>query len=187
MNFEKLKAEWKAEEKFAFLGWDFSHIAGRWESEKLPWDYREIILSYLTSSDELLDMGTGGGEFLLALNHPHAQITVTESYPPNIKLCQDKLEPLGIKVVPICTDDNLPLVDNSFDMVINRHESYAPTEVRRVLAKGGHFITQQVGGQNNYDLSQRLIKNFKPEFPDHTMDNDLELLQKTGFTIKKAQ
>ena len=29
-------------------------------------------------------MGTGGGEFLLTLDHPFYNTVVTESYPPNV-------------------------------------------------------------------------------------------------------
>lgn len=41
MNFDTLKKQWEKEEKFAFKGWDFSHINGRWELDKLPWDYKK--------------------------------------------------------------------------------------------------------------------------------------------------
>ena len=43
-------------------------------------------------------MGTGGGELLLSFNHPYDKTSVTEGYEPNIKLCQEVLSPLGIKV-----------------------------------------------------------------------------------------
>ncbi|MEJ7630063.1 MAG: hypothetical protein WKF54_10785 [Nocardioidaceae bacterium] len=36
--------------------------------------------------------------------------------------------------------------DHSFDLVLNRHESFNPRDVRRVLRPGGWFLTQQVGG-----------------------------------------
>ncbi len=66
----KLYEFWKQEEAHAFGGWDFSYLDGRWEDGKLPWGYKKMVLSYLKPSDYLLDMGTGGGEFLLTLNHP---------------------------------------------------------------------------------------------------------------------
>ncbi len=40
----------------------------------------------------------------------------------------------------------------SFDLVGNRHESYLPSEVRRVLAPGGCFLTQQVAGDFNREF-----------------------------------
>ena len=52
-------------------GWDFSHIYGRYsEEENLPWDFRTVINKYLKNDMKLLDVETGGGEFLLSLNHP---------------------------------------------------------------------------------------------------------------------
>lgn len=187
MNYNNLIAQWKFEEDFAFQGWDFSHIDGRWESETLPWDYRAMVLSFLKSTDNLLDMGTGGGEFLLSLEHRYALTSVTEAYPPNVELCNKKLAPLGIIVAQTYDDDKLPFENNSFDIIINRHESFDPAEVGRVLKKDGYFITQQVGGENDCDLSQRLIKDFTPQFPMHTLGNNITLLQKSGFKIEQSE
>lgn len=184
MDYNKLKIKWKNEEDFAFQGWDFSHIDGRWKSEILPWDYREIVLSFLKSTDKLLDMGTGGGEFLLSLKHSFTLTSVTEAYPPNIELCNKKLSPLGITVIKLYDENKLPFENNCFDIVINRHESFDSDEVGRILKKGGYFITQQVGGKNDRDLSQRLCKNFIPQFPMHTLENNI--LQNSGFKIQKS-
>jgi len=48
MNRNKLKEYWLKEEKAAHIhGWDFSHIAGRFEEEDdLPWSYEQIVRSY---------------------------------------------------------------------------------------------------------------------------------------------
>lgn len=60
------------------------------EEESLPWNYKDIVKSYLKPEYKLLDMGTGGGEFLLSLNHPYENTLVTEAWIPNVKLCQEK-------------------------------------------------------------------------------------------------
>lgn len=98
MNIEKLKAIWKKEEDIAHIhGWDFSHIHGRYEEENdLPWDYEKIIRQYLNNNLDILDYDTGGGEFLLSLNHPYNKTSATEGYKPNVNLCREKLLPLGI-------------------------------------------------------------------------------------------
>ena len=98
MNHPDLIASWKAEESIAHIhGWDFSHIDGRYTEETdLPWDYRETILRYLSPEKKLLDIDTGGGEFLLSLGHPHHNLAATEAYPPNVDLCKETLLPLGI-------------------------------------------------------------------------------------------
>ncbi|MDD2578706.1 MAG: class I SAM-dependent methyltransferase [Eubacteriales bacterium] len=183
MNIDQLRQQWESEENQTFRGWDFSCLDGRWHSEALPWDYRALIQSKLNQTDRLLDMGTGGGEFLLSLKHPCHLTAVTEAYPPNIDMCQTTLAPLGIDVQPTSDDQPLPFPDDSFDCVINRHESYDPEEVRRVLKNDGYFITQQVGGLNNRDLSRRVIKDFEPEFPAFMLKNETAALRAAGFEI----
>jgi SAM-dependent methyltransferase len=187
MDINELKEQWKYEESYAFRGWDFSHIRGRWDSGSLPWDYSEILLSYLKNTDKLLDMGTGGGEFLLSLKHPYKLTTVTEAYPPNVEFCKKELEPLGITVVQVYGDNRLPFENKSFDIIINRHESFDPPEVYRILKSGGYFITQQVGGKNDNDLSHRLIDHFVPKFSGHSLKNNISLLENAGFEIIKSE
>lgn len=183
MNFEQLRTDWKSEEQNAFQGWDFSRLDGRWEDEKLPWDYKRIILNYMKPSDKLLDMGTGGGEFLLSLHHPHELTSVTEAYPPNVELCKRTLSPLGVDVRQIYDDSEIPFEAEEFDIVINRHEAFNVNEVKRILKSGGCFITQQVGEKNNNDLSGRLINGFIPQFPGHDQNNCVRTLQDAGFDI----
>ena len=98
MNAEQLVKIWKHEEEQAHIhGWDFSHIEGRYEEETdLPWDFKAIIQSYLHKDSKLLDIDTGGGEFLLSLGHPYENTAATEGYPPNVELCRQELLPLGI-------------------------------------------------------------------------------------------
>ncbi len=81
---------WKAEEEIAHIyGWDFSHIDGRYtEDVDFPWDYRQVIGEYLTPQKKLLDIDTGGGEFLLSLGHPYENTAATENYSPNVQLCK---------------------------------------------------------------------------------------------------
>lgn len=183
MSYDKLKNLWKKDEEMSFQGWDFSYLENRWEDENLPWDYKYILKKYLKSNYQLLDMGTGGGEFLLSLNHPYEKTSVTEAWEPNIKLCNEKLSPLGICVRQVYEDSQLPFEDNSFDMIINRHESYNIREVKRILKPNGIFITQQVGGKNNELLSKRLIKDFVSQYSYLNLNYSLEELKRNSFDI----
>lgn len=178
-----LAALWKEEERAGITGWDFSALDGRWASQPLKWDYRGILLSQLGPADRLLDMGTGGGEFLRALNHPFSLTAVTEGYLPNVELCRKTLQPLGVEVAQVCEDDLLPFEDARFDVIANRHESFCAQEVFRVLAPGGRFVTQQVGGTNNTGLSRRLIPGFAPAYPDHNLKNCRARLADLGFEV----
>lgn len=183
----ELKEIWKNEESNTFKGWDFSHLEGRWVDENLPWDYKAILNEYLKPNHKLLDMGTGGGEFLLSLNHTYENTSVTEKWEPNVNLCKNKLEPLGIEVKQVFNDSKLPFEDETFDIIINRHESFDIKEVRRILKVNGIFITQQVGGKNNEILSKALIKDFKPLFLENTLDNRLKELEDNKFDILYAK
>ena len=81
---------WLQEEEIAYIhGWDFSHIEGRYEEETdFPWNYKKSILQYLKEDMRILDIDTGGGEFLLSLGHPHHLTAAMENYPPNVELCK---------------------------------------------------------------------------------------------------
>ena len=125
-----------------------------------------MVREFLRPGVRLLDMGTGGGELLLTLGHPYELTSVTEGWEPNLALCQKKLAPLGITVKYYDSEKEMPLPfpDDSFDLVIDRHESYDLSEVRRVLKKNGFFVTQQVGGENDLPLVKRLCQGFSGSF-----------------------
>lgn len=151
--------QWLEEERIAHIhGWDFSHLDGRYEEEgDLPWDYRDTVMRYLRPDSRLLDLDTGGGEFLLSLGHPHALTAATEAYPPNVALCRETLSPLGIDFREASAAGSLPFEDGSFDLVINRHGDFSPAEIARVLKAGGVFVTQQVGAENDRELVEQLL------------------------------
>ncbi|MDG5789801.1 class I SAM-dependent methyltransferase [Evansella sp. AB-P1] len=184
MDTKKLKHYWISEERKTFKGWDFSYIADRTSGGELPWNYKDIVLSYMNSDIEILDMGTGGGEFLLSLNPPKGKTFATEGYPPNYEICKKVLPKYGIDVRRVFNKYQLPYEDNSFDLIINRHESIYTDEVYRILKPGGTFITQQVGDQNNKELSQFLLENeleiVEEGFNLNTLLNDLN---KSNFKV----
>ena len=179
-----LIASWKAEEQIAHVhGWDFSHVDGRVVEDALPWDYREQILHYLKPEMQILDIDTGGGEFLLSLHHPHRNISATENYPPNIELCQNTLLPLGIDFRSADGKGNLPFEDERFDLVLNRHGDLNPEEICRVLKPGGLFITQQVGAENDRELVELLCGHTDLPFPEQYLKIISDQFSQTGFEI----
>lgn len=189
MNREKLKAAWEREERAAHIrGWDFSHIRGRYEVEDgLPWDYGELVRSYLKSGFDILDCDTGGGEFLLSLNHPFGKTAATEGYPPNVRLCEEKLLPLGINFKPCANPSALPFESESFDMIINRHGSFDAAEVFRLLRGKGLFITQQVGSENDRDLVGMVLPETEKPFPQMYLARQRAVFEDAGFKIVQAQ
>ena len=184
MKQNEMIAAWRAEERIACIhGWDFSHIDGRYEEEKLPWNYREIIRRYLDPSMKILDIDTGGGEFLLSLNHPYENTAATEGYPPNVELCRRELLPLGIDFRPGDGTKRLPFPDESFDMVINRHGDFNGTDIHRILKPGGLFVTQQVGAENDRELVELLCGETQLPFPQQYLDIASGQFRDAGFEI----
>ena len=137
MNPDTLREIWLNEEKIAHIhGWDFSHINNRYEEgNDLPWDYKTIILKYLKDNMKILDYDTGGGEFLLSLNHPYEYTAATEGFAPNVSLCKDVLLPLGIEFKECSDASNIPFPNESFDIILNRHGDFDATEIYRLLKK----------------------------------------------------
>lgn len=189
MNEAELISAWKHEESIAHIhGWDFSHLAGRYTEETdLPWDYQGIILDSLTPDMKLLDVDTGGGEFLLSLHHPYANTSAAESYPPNVQLCKETLLPLGIDFHAGDGRDALPFADASFDRIINRHGDFNVQDIRRMLKDGGRFITEQVGAENDRELVELLLGQTPLPFPEQYLETACRKFCDAGFTILDAQ
>ncbi len=166
-----------------FSGWDFRHLSGRWVASSLSWDYRQIVLDRMRGSLSMLDMGTGGGEFLATLQPFPPAVYATECYPPNIPIAKARLEPLGVTVYGLPDEDHLPFADNSLELVINRHESYVAGEVRRILKPGHSFVTQQVGGQNMLELNQHLQDEVEFIYSDWTLAYAVDELERAGFQV----
>ena len=184
MNTESLLKIWKDEESRAHItGWDFSYIEGRYTQAPLPWDYKEIIRQYLMDDMLLLDQDTGGGEFLLSLRHPYSKTYATEGYPPNVSLCEKTLPPLGITFRFSDDAARIPFPDESFDMIINRHGSFCAREINRLLKKGGLFINQQVGEDNERDLVDLVLPGTEKPFPGLNLKTQKKAFEDAGFEI----
>jgi SAM-dependent methyltransferase len=155
---EALRALWISEYNRPFEGWDFSYLAGRRSviNSQNTWDYVDHVLAAVDGARAMLDMDTGGGEMLAGLSRRPPLVSATEGYAPNVPVARARLAPLGVDLVEVRDVAHLPFADGQFDLITNRHGSYEPREVWRVLAPGGLFITQQVGSQTNRRLHDLL-------------------------------
>lgn len=137
----------------------------------------------------LLDMGTGGGEVLLVLADVLPADTVaTEGWAPNVPVATAALAAHRIPVVEFGQPDDaaepepMPFPDGRFDLILNRHESYHPQEVARVLAPGGTFVTQQVGGDELGELRELL--DYPAPAPQVRFDLHRAALSGAGLSVK---
>ncbi|MDR2601470.1 MAG: class I SAM-dependent methyltransferase [Spirochaetaceae bacterium] len=176
--YEYLTKEYNAH----FSGWDFSYLDGRMEQEPLHWNYKNIVEKNIFGKEALLDMDTGGGEFLSSLSNLPKNVYATEGYEPNITIAEQKLKEKNIVVKSIKRAGEIPFDNEYFDIIINRHGAYEINGIKRTLKNRGIFITQQVGGLNGIDINIA--------FETKTMDNvewclikNIEMFKDIGMKI----
>jgi SAM-dependent methyltransferase len=185
----ELLGRWRADALDVPEGWTFSHLAGRLTEDQPPWDYAAACRTALHGAGHVLDMGTGGGEFLRTLADALPSDTVaTEGWEPNVPVATANLAAVGIPVIRYHAEADppmpMPFPANRFDLVLNRHESFDVTELARVLAPGGVFLTQQVGGDDSAEFHD--IFGGVPGYPDHTLQHAAGQLQEAGFRIEES-
>jgi SAM-dependent methyltransferase len=185
MNKDALIAAWEREEQQPFVGWDFSYLAGRKHEESPPQDYELRVVELMQGVQSVLDLDTGGGERLLSFR-PYwpPVLAVTEGYPPNLRLATERLAPLGVQVVAVEANETvaLPFGDATFDLILNRHGGGMNiTEIARVLAPGGTFLTQQVHGQTLVDLLT--LFGATPQWPEATSAYYLPWIARVGLEL----
>jgi SAM-dependent methyltransferase len=100
-----------------------------------------------------------------------------------VESAPDNIDQAGAR--PADTGSHLPFHDGTFDLVLNRHASYWPSEVARVLRPGGTYVTQQRG-----DGDDRLLHAFGRPIPT-AADFDLAFaaiqLEEAGFDIARTK
>lgn len=169
-----------------FSGWDLSFIETANAGEPLPWDYETLARQHAASAHRALDLGTGGGEVLSRVAaRQRPTFVATEEWHVNAPVAYDRLRRFGIPVVRARSDANvLPFRDNTFDLVLSRHEAIGPAEVDRVLAPGGTLLTQQVMPDNWPELTAFFPR--KTIFPDHFSAYH-DAFVRLGYTVRRHQ
>ncbi|WP_218152977.1 methyltransferase domain-containing protein [Variovorax sp. NFACC27] len=179
------------------VGWDLSY-GGRITTTATPWNFEQVVERHARRSPDMLDMGTGGGEWLSRLAFRPPRTVATEGWAPNVAVARERLAPLGVEVVEVegaednaLQDDDseeparLPFADASFHLVVNRHESFVASEVRRILATGGRFVTQQVASDFNADCHE-LLGLPMPELPRWKLDTAVAQLERAGLAVEES-
>ena len=180
--------EWLREERQPFTGWEFSHLDGRLRGEREPWSYMDRAAELMRGSSSVIDLDTGGGEKLLGLReHWLAKVVATEDYAPNFELASERLSPLGVEVVRSAVSDTAPMPfrDGEFDLVLNRHAQFNPSEVARVLSPGGTFLTQQVHGMWLWDLQAAF--DAPPSLPHNSPAKYVPNLEAAGLVMEAVE
>jgi SAM-dependent methyltransferase len=125
-------------------GWEFADMSVL--RQPVPWDYRDVALRYLRSSDVVLDVGTGAGERLRDLAPSFGQGLGIDADPEMVRLARRDPAPGNLRF-GVCTG-RLESVPGTFDVILDRHAPFDLAAIAAHLRPGGYFITQQVGERN---------------------------------------
>ncbi|MGA8116026.1 MAG: methyltransferase [Actinocatenispora sp.] len=169
-----------------FAGWDFSWLHGRLVGEELAWDYLTRARRLVAHAAPVLDIDTGGGEVLASLR-PAPGSVATEAFEPNVAVARQRLTPLGVQVLATSPSAALPVADDWCQLVLNRHAQLVASEMARVLAPGGRFLTQQVGSREALEINTALGADPAIDPDSWTLETAVEQLRAEGLTVLAAQ
>lgn len=148
-----------------------------------PWDYEALARSLAAEAGSVLDLGTGGGEVYSRILHAsRARAFAVEEWRVNAPVAARRLA--GRAAVVRASSLELPLPGASFDLVLSRHEAIRPSEAARVLAPGGHLLTQQV--VSDWWPELREVFPDMTRFPDHYCEYQREL-REAGLELEDAR
>lgn len=155
-NFDVLVAEAEAA---PIDGWDFSWLDGRATEARPSWRYSRLVAERAAAATSMLDLQSGGGELLAGLPAIPPRMVATEGFAPNVAKAGRLLHPRGAVIVQAHDDrPALPFADAAFDLVTSRHPITAWwSEIARVLAPGGTYLSQEVGPDSVRELSERIM------------------------------
>jgi SAM-dependent methyltransferase len=114
------------------------------------------------------------------------RMVAIEGWERNAPVAHRRLAPLGVPLVRVESERPLPFPDETFDLCLNRHDGYEPQGLYRVLARGGRFLTQQVGGRNCAELNDLLACLIPFEFGYWTPDFAVAALERAGLRIVRV-
>ena len=138
--------------------WDFSKF--NIVSEKLTdWDMYEKLKEFTNKNSKVLDLGTGGGEKVLACFPEVSEVLGTDFSKEMIKTAKKNLASSGRNNISFRVMDNLNMdvADNYYDVVTARNTVTSPAQIYKALKKGGYLIIRGVDKYDCFEL-KRIFK-----------------------------
>lgn len=126
----------------------------------LKWKFSNVVTPYLQNYENLLLMGNDIKEEL-------------EDVPSLLK-------------ITVAQEGTSTYNDDSFDVILNKHELLDAKEILRLLMEDGYFITEQVGGLNHCELNLWLNVE-ATESAIHSLRRTVNQLKEAGLTILEAK
>ena len=125
--------------------WDFSMI--NFEVEKVTgWSFFDTLNDLAKPTDKILDLGTGGGEKLLAKFPEVSEILGTDYSEGMIETANENLKKSGRKNITFRVMDNTKMdtPDEYYDIVVARNTVIDPVAIYKTLKKGGTLLVHDV-------------------------------------------
>lgn len=133
--------------------WDFSKF--NIDSEELTnWDMYEFLKNITNENSKILDLGTGGGEKLLA-NFPQVkEILGTDYSEEMIETANKNLLLSGRENVEFRVMNNLDMdvSKNYYDVVVARNTVIDPKQIYNSLKENGYLLVHGVDKDDCYEL-----------------------------------
>lgn len=133
--------------------WDFSmfHID---EESLTDWNLYELLRKNSTKNSKILDLGTGGGENLLAYFPEAKEILGTDYSEKMIKTAKQNLKKSGRKNIKFKVMNNLNMTtrDNYYDIVVARNTVSDPNQIYKTLNSNGLLLIHGVDKLDCFDL-----------------------------------
>jgi SAM-dependent methyltransferase len=130
-------------------GWDFSRM--QTERDPVPWEYPEVVTRYIAPTDSVLDVGTGGGERLLALADRFVKAVGIDPDPDMVRVARanaTRAATTHVTFEQAGIENLISFPQEEFDVVLTRHAPTLAAGVNRVTKPGGYFVCQGVGARN---------------------------------------
>lgn len=156
--------------------------------------YIRKILSFLTDTMTLLDIGCGTGHIIQELaGYTHAFLVGMDISPQMIEVARAHTK--SVHNIHLVQGDglNLPFCASTFNVVITRLADYSVYEVYRILKKGGHFLEYGLGPCANEEIVEffqdRIDEEafFFPQSIDRWKEEVCQPIEEAGFTVKSIK
>lgn len=163
--------------------WDFSEF--EIETECLTdWDLYSELRRSVNAESRVLDLGTGGGEKLLAYFPICGEVIGTDFSPEMIRTATENLKESGRKNISFKVMDNLHMdvPDEYFDVVVARHTIIDAKQIFTCLRTGGRILVRGVDKYDCWDLKMMMGSGQAYGDPVSVSITDYENIINAGFS-----
>ncbi len=141
-----------------------------------PWNLRNTVLSKITATTTMLDIGSGDAKKMIPLAAYAQHISAMEPSPAMRALAHENIAEVKANNIDVVDGkcDDLPFPDNTFDLVTCTLAPWNYNEVSRVLKPGGYFINEAIACEDKLEFKTPFGKDKVGQWRGHMMafDND---------------